>query len=97
MDELPESTIGSSPVIVFLTRNCSVMGIEIPMRQMERQQKAFSFNKIEVCFGKNLGSSFCFKFVIREGKKVALVKEIKCKQVLVLLILVCVDAFSCIC
>lgn len=43
-----ESTIGSSPIIVFLTRNCSVMGIEIPMRQMERQQKAFRFNKIKV-------------------------------------------------
>lgn len=48
MDEQSESTIGSSPVIVFLTKNCSVMGTEVPMRQTERQQKAFRFNKTKV-------------------------------------------------
>lgn len=43
-----ESTIGSSPITAFLTGSCSVMDTEISMRQMERQQKAFRFNKIKV-------------------------------------------------
>lgn len=68
MDEQSESTIGSSPVTVFLTTNCSVMGTEIPMRQMEKQQKAFRFNKIKF-FGKTLSSFFCFNFVFKWGEE----------------------------
>lgn len=36
------------PLLLFLTGSCSVMDTEISMRQMERQQKAFRFNKIKV-------------------------------------------------
>lgn len=81
----------------FSTRNCSVMGTEISVRQMERQQKAFRFNKVKVFALARLSSFFCFNFVVREWKNVALIKEINCKQVLILLILVCVCPFSCIC
>lgn len=97
MDEQSESTIGSSPVTVFLTRNCSVRDTEIPMGQIERQQKVLDLTKLKSLLWQDSQFFFSVLTLSREGKNVALIKEINCKQVLIWFILVCVYPFSCIC
>lgn len=59
-----ESTIGSSPVTVFLTRNCSVRDTEIPMEQIERQQKVLDLTKLKsLLWQDSQVFFFCFNFV----------------------------------